>query len=641
MAEPTELAKQIPKPTPSKESNNKPIKKKPFDLNDVKPRIVDALKLQEIIENKTRRLSSENDTTNLFIEDKDKQEDSNLDINVFEGNIESTNEIGILSKLNQNLYEAQSLTNAYLSSLINQLIISMENEPLMMDDISSPKFKKLELPEDLNIKNAFDSLFDLNELEDRLDIHYDQETIQEYSQHVQSILAIADSISLTILTIKNTHKKVNLSHHSESYKQLKQVFEFFRVQMYEKQKKLAYYSKNINPFSLGHPRFEDDCADVIDQSFRVNPTIDQGYISLCEEYNKEAIEKGDIAEQTVNIEMSKSDKVVFVIGGPKWSKADTILKIDSIAFLSDKNIPEQDLKRLYELAYQISFGAYSKSLLDYNTTTYRDENKLNTSPELIQLKEKLETQIYYLRTQDNFIKSFEKSIRTKKLELVPLLKKKKDLESKLKNAEKSKTTIQFLEKDKQKAITSLKKGISNIEAQVEPINQYIEENKILKQKTSQSKLIQISEIEKTSIEIKSVNASYNPESPALSIHQNPVGKINIFRDGEQLELDSGVLTSETDMNILKQEFNDLIIKNNISIRTIQTKSNVHTPKVRNMIEDNTYTGALGIYSDTSNNLIANSLETSISLFLNTANVEAFNSNTEYNIFHPKKKIITL
>jgi hypothetical protein len=369
------------------------------------------------------------------------------------------------------------------------------------------------------------------------------------------------------------------------------------------QKELAIAQEPYNGLTLGYFPLVTNPVKEITGSFRVNPYYNTGDILKSTEEDAQVKEIGLVAERKVNSAMSSVDGMVMVISGPNFSEFDTVRGLDSLTFYSKNVINPNVRKRLVELAYKLSYAAYQESLIkDYHEADPKKMRKHEVVPksyteaiEILKLSE-IGLNVYF-----NDISLIQQKISNYEIEIQEFEANISDL--KLKKSSKADTGTQNSIEKERKKIKVLIDKIDKHKIEIMTIEQIIEEKQ---------KLIEIQKLD-----AKIIYLNYNPQGLAVPLALSPNGQIEVYQDGLKIQHKPDGYSDYTkpdDINALEDEFNALLIANDIRTNGIQIKLNANIPRVIEAIEKGKYTGVIGTSMDYNSEPIT--LKSAIAMSLN-------------------------
>jgi hypothetical protein len=369
------------------------------------------------------------------------------------------------------------------------------------------------------------------------------------------------------------------------------------------QKELAIAQEPYNGLTLGYFPLVTNPVKEITGSFRVNPYYNTGDILKSTEEDAQVKEIGLVAERKVNSAMSSVEGMVMVIAGPNFSEFDTVRGLDSLTFYSKNVIDLNVRKRLVELAYKISYAAYQESLIkDYHEADPMKMRKHEVVPKSYkEAIENLELAETGLNVYFNDITLIQLKISNYEIKIQEYEANIADL--KLKKTSKADTGTQNSIEKERKKTKVLTDKIDKHKIEIMTLEQIIEEKQ---------KLIKIQKLD-----AKTIYLNYNPQGLAVPLALSPNGQIEVYQDGLKIQYKPDGYSDYTkpdDIYALEDEFNALLIANDIRTNAIQIKLNANIPRVIEAIKKGKYTGAIGTSMDYNSEPIT--LKSAIALSLN-------------------------
>jgi hypothetical protein len=369
------------------------------------------------------------------------------------------------------------------------------------------------------------------------------------------------------------------------------------------QKELAIAQEPYNGLTLGYFPLVTNPVKEITGSFRVNPYYNTGDILKSTEEDAQVKEIGLVAERKVNSAMSSVEGMVMVIAGPNFSEFDTVRGLDSLTFYSKNVIDLNVRKRLVELAYKISYAAYQESLIkDYHEADPMKMRKHEVVPKSYkEAIENLELAETGLNVYFNDITLIQLKISNYEIKIQEYEANIADL--KLKKTSKADTGTQNSIEKERKKTKVLTDKIDKHKIEIMTLEQIIEEKQ---------KLIKIQKLD-----AKTIYLNYNPQGLAVPLALSPNGQIEVYQDGLKIQYKPDGYSDYTkpdDIYALEDEFNALLIANDIRTNAIQIKLNANIPRVIEAIKKGKYTGVIGTSMDYNSEPIT--LKSAIALSLN-------------------------
>jgi hypothetical protein len=396
------------------------------------------------------------------------------------------------------------------------------------------------------------------------------------------------SLSQKIVTIQNLVQLAKDNNIIVDETNINKFFDYYdsvEKEVTTSQKELAIAQEPYNGYTLGYHELVANPTKYITTNFRVNPYYNTGDIVSSTEEDVDVKEIGFVAERKVNNIMSSIDGMVMVVAGPNFSILDTVSKVDSMSFYSPQNIDHKVRQRLVELTYQISYAAYQESLIkDYQEADPRKIRKHEVVPKS------------YIDANNN-LKLSEKGITVYRNDAAEIQQKLDELNVIIQQNE---DKISALKAKTSKADTGAQKSISKLKKSNELVVQ--DADKLRIELLSLELIIEDKQksIDQQKVEAKSIYVNYNPQGLAIPLALSPLGQIEVYQDGQKIQFKPESYSdyaNPQDIKTLEDEYNSLLIKNNIRTNAIQIKQNVNTPRVKEAISAGKYTGAIGTSMD--------------------------------------------
>jgi hypothetical protein len=472
------------------------------------------------------------------------------------------------------------------NSILNQI-----NNQLDLDDSSRAKIFELvkargyqNTPQlDIKYKPSFE---DITNVENENN-SYEGDNMGQLLAAKNTAVDYEHHYSQTIIVVNNILQQLQSSGiRIDNFVAVEYIKEYINIKAISEQvqSKAAELPQSQNEYTRGFNELVPDPVNFISKSFRVNTHYNTGEIIMGELENQVAARVGKNAEQELNKELSSIEEVAFVISGPGYSLLDTSEKVDSLTFIPNLPMSNEDKTTLSNLVNTLGNHTYQESLLtDYNNTNAKnirmDEVDPQEHKDAQELIHKTKREIFIINAQ----------ITQNESQIIAL---KKQIDN----------------------LTSEPSGES--ELRIKQLNNQINQLNTKAINLEQNLSFQQKEISQRKIDARAIYHQYNPDGFATPIKLGPKDQITVYKNGESVEQIDNLDLDVVDINSIKTNINEMLLKYKIRVNSIQIKNNVSSDNVTKALTNGKIKGAIGLQAKNKNNTDNNTRKEAIKKSLN-------------------------